>query len=114
MAAVKRVLIVGAGIGGLTLAIALRQRGIAAYVVEIEARVVGVGITLTGSTLRALDRVGLAAGCAERGFGFNFFLVSDGEGKLQSKNPLPPSVPGLPSALGVQRPVFADFMTKAA
>ena len=49
-------------------------------------------------------RVGLAAGCAERGFGFNFFLVSDGEGKLQSKNPLPPSVPGLPSALGVQRP----------
>ena len=114
MAAAKRVLIVGAGIGGLTLAIALRQRGIAADVVEIEARVVGVGITLTGSTLRALDRVGLAAGCAERGFGFNFFLVSDGEGKLQSKNPLPLSVSGLPSAVGVQRPVFADFMTKAA
>jgi 2-polyprenyl-6-methoxyphenol hydroxylase-like FAD-dependent oxidoreductase len=45
MAAVKRVLIVGAGIGGLTLAIALRQRGIAAEVVEIEAVVVGVGIT---------------------------------------------------------------------
>ena len=57
MAAVRRVLIVGAGIGGLTLAIALRQRGIDAEVVEIEARVVGVGITLTGSTLRALDRV---------------------------------------------------------
>jgi 2-polyprenyl-6-methoxyphenol hydroxylase-like FAD-dependent oxidoreductase len=50
MAAVRRVLIVGAGIGGLTLAIALRQRGIDADVVEIEARVVGVGITLTGST----------------------------------------------------------------
>ena len=114
MAAVQRVLIVGAGIGGLTLAIALRQRGIAAEVVEIEARVVGVGITLTGSTLRALDRVGLAAGCAERGFGFDFFLVSDGEGKLQATNPLPPSVPGLPAAVGLQRPVFADFMTKTA
>ena len=62
MAAVNRVLIVGAGIGGLTLAIALRERGIAVDVVEIEARVIGVGITLTGSTLRALDVIGLAAG----------------------------------------------------
>src|SRR4029079_10013027 len=103
MAAVGRVLIVGAGIGGLTLAIALRQRGIEADVVEIEARVVGVGITLTGSTLRALDRCALAAGCAERGFGFTFVLVSDGEGKLKATNPLPPSLPGLPAALGVQR-----------
>ena len=58
MAAVKRVLIVGAGIGGVTLAIALRERGINADVVEIEARVVGVGITLTGTTLRALDMLG--------------------------------------------------------
>ena len=114
MAAVKRVLIVGAGIGGLTLAIALRERGIAADVVEIEARVIGVGITLTGSTLRALDVVGLAAGCVERGFGFNFFKVSDGEGKLQATNPLPPSVPGFPAAVGMQRPVFADFMTDTA
>lgn len=114
MAAVKRVLIVGAGIGGLTLAIALRERGIAVDVVEIEARVIGVGITLTGSTLRALDVVGLAAGCVERGFGFNFFKVSDGGGKLQATNPLPPSVPGLPAAVGMQRPVFADFMTDTA
>ena len=60
MAAVERVLIVGAGIGGLTMAIALRERGIAVDVVELETRVLGVGITLTGTTLRALDVVGLA------------------------------------------------------
>ena len=115
MAAVKRVLIVGAGIGGLTLAIALRERGIAADVVEIEARVIGVGITLTGSTLRALDVVGLAAGCVERGFGFDFFQVSDGEGKLQATNPLPPSRAGAflpPSECSVR--CFADFMTDTA
>lgn len=114
MAAVQRVLIVGAGIGGLTLAIALRQCGIAADVVEIEARVVGVGITLTGATLRALDRIGLAASCVERGFGFDFFKISDHTGKLQATNPLPPSVPGLPAAVGMQRPTFANFMTKTA
>src|SRR6202021_1627063 len=65
-------------------------------------------------TLRPPARGGRAAGCAERGFGFDFFLVSDGEGKLQATNPLPPSVPGLPAAVGLQRPVFADFMTKTA
>ena len=114
MAAVKRVLIVGAGIGGVTLAIALRERGIAADVVEIEARVVGVGITLTGSTLRALDMLGLAAGCVERGFGFDYFKVGDGAGNIQATNPLPPSRPGFPAAIGMQRPVFADFMAQTA
>jgi 2-polyprenyl-6-methoxyphenol hydroxylase-like FAD-dependent oxidoreductase len=115
MAAVKRVLIVGAGIGGLTLAIALREQGIAVDVVELETRVLGLGITLTGTTLRALGVVGLAAGCVERGFGFDFFLVSDGSGKLQAKNPLPPAAgPGFPAAVGIQRPLFADFMTEAA
>jgi 2-polyprenyl-6-methoxyphenol hydroxylase-like FAD-dependent oxidoreductase len=114
MAAVKCVLIVGAGIGGVTLAIALRERGINADVVEIEARVVGVGITLTGTTLRALDMLGLAAGCVERGFGFNYFKVGDDAGNIQATNPLPPSRPGFPAAIGMQRPVFADFMAKTA
>jgi 2-polyprenyl-6-methoxyphenol hydroxylase-like FAD-dependent oxidoreductase len=114
MAAVKRVLIVGAGIGGVTLAIALRERGINADVVEIEARVVGVGITLTGTTLRALDMLGLAAGCVERGFGFDYFKVGDDAGNIQATNPLPPSRPGFPAAIGMQRPVFADFMAKTA
>jgi 2-polyprenyl-6-methoxyphenol hydroxylase-like FAD-dependent oxidoreductase len=114
MAAVKRVLIVGAGIGGVTLAIALREQGIAADVVEIEARVIGVGITLTGTTLRALDMLGLAANCVERGFGFDYFKVADDAGNIQATNPLPPFRSGFPAAIGMQRPVFADFMAKAA
>src|SRR5271155_1188658 len=114
MAAVERVLIVGAGIGGLAAAIALRERGIAVDVVELETRVLGLGITLTGTTLRALDMVGLADGAARQGFGFDFFMVSDGAGNLQAKNPLPPARPGLPAAVGIPRPLFADFMTAAA
>src|SRR5271155_2719072 len=114
MAAVERVLIVGAGIGGLAAAIALRERGIAVDVVELETRVLGLGITLTGTTLRALDMVGLADGAARQGFGFDFFLVSNGAGKLQAKNPLPPARPGLPAAVGIKRPLFAKLMTEAA
>ena len=53
MAAVGHVLIVGAGIGGLALAIALRERGIVADVIEVETQTLGLGITLTGTTLRA-------------------------------------------------------------
>src|SRR5277367_549243 len=102
MAAVQKVLIVGAGIGGLTLAIALRERGVAADIVELETRVLGLGITLTGTTLRALHMVGLAAGCVERGFGFNFFEISDGAGKPQAKNPLPAAAgPSFPAAVGI-------------
>jgi len=114
MAAVERVLVIGAGIGGLAMAIALRERGIAVDVVELETRVLGVGITLTGTTLRALDVVGLADGAARQGFCFDFFLVSDGAGNLQAKNPLPPARPGLPAAVGIKRPLFANLMTEAA
>jgi 2-polyprenyl-6-methoxyphenol hydroxylase-like FAD-dependent oxidoreductase len=114
MAAVERVLIVGAGIGGLAMAIALRERGIAVDVVEIEARVLGLGITLTGTTMRALDVVGLAEEAVRQGFGFDFFLVSDGAGELQAKSPLPPARSGLPAAVGISRPLFAKLMTEAA
>ena len=114
MAAVRQVLIVGGGIGGLTLAVALREQGIDAEVVELEDRVLGVGITLTGTALRALDMAGLAAGCVKRGFGFDFFEISDGAGKPQAKNPLATAGPGLPAAVGMPRPVLADFLTKTA
>jgi 2-polyprenyl-6-methoxyphenol hydroxylase-like FAD-dependent oxidoreductase len=92
----------------------LREKGIFADVVELHARVVGVGITLTGTALRALNMAGLAAGCAERGFGFDFFEISDGAGTPQAKNPLAATGPGFPAAVGMPRPVLADFLTRTA
>jgi 2-polyprenyl-6-methoxyphenol hydroxylase-like FAD-dependent oxidoreductase len=58
----ERVVIVGGGIGGLTLAIALRRRGIAAPVFEAapELRAVGAGISLQPNALQVLDRLGVA------------------------------------------------------
>ncbi len=60
----KKVLIVGGGIGGLTAAIALRQRGIEAVVYEKspELRDVGAGISLWPNAVKALRRLGLDAG----------------------------------------------------
>jgi 2-polyprenyl-6-methoxyphenol hydroxylase-like FAD-dependent oxidoreductase len=55
-------LIVGAGIGGLAAAIALRQAGYTAEVFERapEMRPVGAGLLLWANAVRALDRLGLA------------------------------------------------------
>src|SRR3984957_5700594 len=55
-----RIGIVGGGIGGLTLALALRQRGLAADVYEqaSELREIGAAVGLTANGTRELERLG--------------------------------------------------------
>jgi len=55
-----RIGIVGAGIGGLTLALALRQRGLAADVYEqaLELREIGAAVALHANGTRELERLG--------------------------------------------------------
>jgi 2-polyprenyl-6-methoxyphenol hydroxylase-like FAD-dependent oxidoreductase len=59
---IDKVIIIGGGIGGLTAAIALQRRGIAAHVYEAapELRAVGAGIWVPVNALRVLDRLGVA------------------------------------------------------
>src|SRR5689334_6806048 len=54
--------IVGAGIGGLVAAIALKQAGISATVYEraSEIHALGAGLSLWPNALQALERLGLA------------------------------------------------------
>ena len=56
-----RVLILGAGVGGLTAALALRQVGVAAHVYEQASvlREVGAGVALGPNAVRVLHRLGL-------------------------------------------------------
>jgi FAD-dependent urate hydroxylase len=63
-----RVLVVGAGIGGLGAARALRRRGFAADVIEREPAWThtGAGIYLPGNASRALHALGLESALAER------------------------------------------------
>ena len=66
---IKRILIVGAGMAGLTLAIALRRQGITPDIVERQPAwpVHGAGIYLLGNAMRALDSLGLAEEVARSG-----------------------------------------------
>src|SRR4051812_46067195 len=56
-----RMAIVGGGVGGLTLALALRQRGIAAGVYEQapELTEIGAAVALSANSTRELERLGL-------------------------------------------------------
>lgn len=57
-----KAMIVGAGIGGLTAAIALRRAGVETTVFERagELREVGAGLLLAANAVRALDKLGLS------------------------------------------------------
>lgn len=65
----KRVLIVGGGIAGLTLAIALRQRGFSSQIVERSTTwpTTGAGILLHGNSLRVLQSLGLSEAVTKAG-----------------------------------------------
>jgi 2-polyprenyl-6-methoxyphenol hydroxylase-like FAD-dependent oxidoreductase len=79
-----RMLVVGAGIGGLGAARALRQRGFAADVVEREPAWAhtGAGIYLPGNAARALRALGLESAVAERAAPIPRQRLCDHRGRL--------------------------------
>ena len=72
-------LIIGGGIGGLSAAIALRQRGFDAHVYEAAATLapVGKGITVPLNALLVLDRMGVGANVAASGVAIEHASVHD-------------------------------------
>ena len=62
-----RIVIIGAGVGGLALALLLRRRGIVAEVLEqsAELREVGAAVALAANATRVLQHLGLGEGLAQ-------------------------------------------------
>ncbi len=89
MPAVQKVLVVGGGIGGLSAAIAMRERGIDVDVVEINPRwdVYGVGIIQPGNSIRALGAIGLADKAIEEGYPFEGGRFFDAQGNMMADVP---------------------------
>lgn len=77
------VAIIGGGIGGLTTAIALRQRGIQAAVYEAapELRPVGAGIWVPPNAMQVFDRLGLAPAVQQAGMPIRFGDILDARGE---------------------------------
>jgi 2-polyprenyl-6-methoxyphenol hydroxylase-like FAD-dependent oxidoreductase len=113
----RTVLVVGGGIAGLTLAVALRRRDITVEIVEIAPRwdILGVGISLTGPTLRALKSIGLIDQCVERAFGFDRIVFADAAGRPVGSLNMPRLCgPDYPATVAIGRPVLHDVLLDTA
>ena len=116
----RDVLIVGGGIGGLSAAIALRQTGRNATVLEIQpdmhSSTYGVGIIQPINALRALDAIGCADACLEQGFaseGWARMLDLEGNPIREVEGAV---IPGsrLPTMNGITRPKLHRILTDRA
>src|SRR5262245_8251856 len=75
-----RIAVIGAGIGGLTLAIALRRHRISVDIYEqaAELREVGAAVALSANATRFFEQFGLAPQLASRWFEVSALIFRDG------------------------------------
>jgi naringenin degradation protein FdeE len=112
----RNVLVAGGGPAGMAAAIGFARRGFDVTLVEIDPqwRAAGMGLTLLGPTLRALDAVGVADGCAAAGFPQDHADFHDAEGRLTSVVPFPQVADErLPAAVCITRPAFHQVLSQA-
>ena len=109
------VLAIGGGIGGLTAAIALCQRGFDVTVIEKDPAwsVHGVGIIQQGNVLRAARALGILDQYVGAGVGFDAVEVYAPNGMKVARVPSPRLLEGYPANLGIGRPALQKVLGDA-
>ncbi|MGC7102635.1 FAD-dependent monooxygenase [Amycolatopsis lurida] len=115
-AAVERVLVVGAGIGGLAVGAALGRRGIGVDVVDIEVdhAVLGVGLSQPANALRALRGLGVFEEVADEGFAFHRRFFRNSQGSLRAEVPSLLGGGDVPPNIALSRAALHRILTGAA
>ncbi|MPY32592.1 hypothetical protein FNH09_15320 [Streptomyces adustus] len=109
----RRVLIVGGGIAGGVLALALRKRGIEVVLVDLRTDLGGVGhgITLQGNALKAFKSVGIYDRLAERAYAFDQVRLRQADGSLMVEIDTPPMGGAeVPPTMGALRGDLANII----
>lgn len=117
MAVVSNVLIVGGGISGLCLAIALRDQGVAVDIAELKTEwtVYGVGIIQQSNVVRAMADLGIVDKYLDAAFPFENPCLYAPDGSLIAKLPgLRLAGPDYPANLGVSRLALHQVLTSEA
>jgi 2-polyprenyl-6-methoxyphenol hydroxylase-like FAD-dependent oxidoreductase len=110
---VSRVLVVGGGITGGVLSLALAQKGVEVVLVDLRPELGGVGhgITLQGNALKAFKAVGIYDRLAERGYPFSHLRLKTADGHVMAEIDTPPmGGPDLPGTMGAVRGDIADIL----
>jgi len=110
------ILVIGGGIGGLTAAAALGQRGFPVTIVEQSPgdAVEGVGISQQANVIRALASLGLAENYKRAGFAYGSVEIYSPGGALLAKVPSRSLIDGYPASMGIPRPALHRVLTAAA
>jgi 2-polyprenyl-6-methoxyphenol hydroxylase-like FAD-dependent oxidoreductase len=117
MSAVRKVLVVGAGISGLAASVLLAQAGIAVEVIEADAAIgsLGSGITLQGNALRVLRQLGVWDEVQASGYAFDTLGLRTPDGHLMVEMAdARTGGPDLPATLGMGRPDLSAILARAA
>ena len=113
---VRSVLVIGGGITGSVLALALARRGIAVELAEISPRWYGVGhgITVQGNALHALRTVGVLDEVLARAVPFDTLRMRRADGSLIVELATPRTGgPDLPATAGALRSDLQDVLCRA-
>lgn len=102
------ILIIGAGIGGLTSAIALGKDGHKVEMIERDPMwsVYGVGIIQQSNVVRAMHQLGILDDYLDAGFGFDVVDVFSPVGQHLASVPSHKLVEGKPANVGIARPAL--------
>lgn len=111
-----RILVIGAGIGGLTAAIALGKRGFQVDMIERDPdwSVYGVGIIQQSNVIRAMHALGILQDYLDAGFGFDHVDIFAPTGQHLASVPSPKLVPGHPANIGIGRRALHDVLASRA
>lgn len=110
------VLIIGGGIGGLTSAIALGQKGFTVEIVEKDPEwsVYGVGIIQQSNVIRAVAELGIIDDYLEAGSPFEGLEIYLPNGELAAKIPAPKLTEEYPAQLGIGRRALQKVLADRA
>ncbi len=110
------ILIIGGGIGGLTSAIALGQKGYSVEIIEKDPEwsVYGVGIIQQSNVIRAVAQLGIIDDYLEAGCPFDGLEVYLPNGDLAAKIPAPKLTEEYPAQLGIGRRALQKVLADRA
>lgn len=110
------ILIVGGGIGGLSAAIALCERGFSVHLIEREPTwsAYGVGIIQQGNVLRAIQSLGILGRYIDAGAGFDHVEVFTPAGVRVARVPSPRLLVDRPANLGIGRRALQAVLVEVA